>query len=368
VAGKCRTCVGDPCEHYCHTARKPPTAIMAPTQAEWLAARRKGVTASEIAVVMGMHPASWDTSPFTLYQRKVGNIPDQDDSDQFAYGRHMEPFIAERFTARYPEFALEGNGEQLFAHPDRPWQMATPDRIAFDAGALPDIRDCTHGADCELHPDAGQLHNFDDLPLPRMAQAPLALVQCKTAWPNEDWGDEGSDEIPLYYRMQVLWELDVMGVLNAFVPTWFQGSYLRVYEVVLDDLAQRELALMRDAATMFLARIKTAEPPPVDWQPGTRKALAALYSELDDVVIDVPHQLAVWWNAARRDLDLAKKRKSKYEAELRLAMRTSRRARDNRTGVVFARRDRFEVAEKMIKRKAGTTDRLMPVGGKKKAG
>ena len=47
------------------------------SEADWLTARRQGITASEIAIVMGLSPYS---SPFALYHRKTGDLPEQPDS------------------------------------------------------------------------------------------------------------------------------------------------------------------------------------------------------------------------------------------------------------------------------------------------
>src|SRR5258707_14941499 len=101
-------------------------------EAEWLEARRRGITASEIAVVMGLSSYS---SPFALYHQKTGMLPGQDDSMAMALGRHLESFVVELFRERHPDLIV-GNrdGRYLFAHPERPWQMATPDGLIREPG------------------------------------------------------------------------------------------------------------------------------------------------------------------------------------------------------------------------------------------
>ena len=108
------------------------TLIPARSEAEWLEARRQGVTASEIAAVMGLSPASQD-GPYALYHRKTGTLPPIEDNDAMERGRVLEPYIAEKFAQRRPELVVDGDGRQLYAHPDRPWQMATPDRLVQDS-------------------------------------------------------------------------------------------------------------------------------------------------------------------------------------------------------------------------------------------
>jgi predicted phage-related endonuclease len=74
------------------------TLVRTASEAEWLEARRKGVTASEIAVVLGLSPYG---SPFELYHRKTGTLPEQPQSDDMALGVYMEQFVAGRFGNRY---------------------------------------------------------------------------------------------------------------------------------------------------------------------------------------------------------------------------------------------------------------------------
>ena len=62
---------------------------------EWLEARRHGITASEIAAVLGLSPYE---SPYSLYWRKLGELPAQDDTLAMALGRHLESFVAGQFA------------------------------------------------------------------------------------------------------------------------------------------------------------------------------------------------------------------------------------------------------------------------------
>ena len=88
------------------------------------------------------------------------------------------------------------------------------------------------------------------------------------------WGEDGTDEIPVHYRCQVLWQMDVMGVDTAFVACLFiQPWKTRVYELTMDDAATADLKLMREEARDFLDRIDLRDPPDVDWRPATASAL-----------------------------------------------------------------------------------------------
>ena len=91
---------------------------------------------------------------------------------------------------------------------------------------------------------------------------PIAVLETKSdASPGDQWGEDGSDEIPVHYRGQVLWQMDVMGVSTAFVACLFIQTWkIRVYELTMDDAAIADLKLMREEARDFLDRIELAGP------------------------------------------------------------------------------------------------------------
>jgi putative phage-type endonuclease len=329
------------------------------SEAEWLEARRKGITASEIAIVMGLSPYS---SPYALYHQKLGILPADDDQAVFERGRVLEPYIAGKFAAAHPEFVLRGDGRELYAHPERPWQMATPDRMMH--GRIVSIGDGGHFI------------------------KPVALLETKTD-AGDEWGDQGTDDIPVHYRCQVLWQMDVMGVDRAYVACLRMRQWdIREYVIEHDESplieyphdvpgplasgicrACADIELMRDAARDFLDRMDRQEPPDVDWRPATIGALKALHPSVEDSGIFVSTQLASRYRAAVKNHKHWEQRKKLYEAQLRERMGSNRRAHVRSenipAGEVIARRDVYEVREHV--RKASTTDKLVPVYPKKES-
>jgi putative phage-type endonuclease len=309
------------------------TAVLIPTanEAEWLAARRQGVTASEIAVLMGLSPYS---SPYALYHQKTGDLPEQAENDAMLLGKHMESYVAGRFAERRPGFQVTGDGRSLYAHPSRPWQMATPDRLVTE----------------------GSYSAWDA----------IAVLECKIDGGSDGWGDDGSDEIPVHYRCQVLWQMDVMGVQTGFVACLlWQRRQVRVYELTLDSAAEDDLDLMKNEADAFLARIAVGSPPDIDWRPATRDALKHLHPSVKDEDVNIGGQLAGRYRAACRTLKTAEQKKAKYENQIRELLGSARRA--TAASEVVARRDVYDVAAKTIERKAFTVDKLVPVKPKEPA-
>jgi putative phage-type endonuclease len=311
------------------------TAVLVPTatEAEWLEARRKGVTASEIAVILGLSPWS---SPYALYHRKAGTLPEQDDSDAMALGRYLESFVADQFAARHPEFYLGGDGHALYAHPERPWQMATPDRL--------------------IHEDGTGYLRFPPA---------LAVLECKTSAAYDGWGDDGTDEIPVHYRCQVLWQMDVLGVTAGYVACLFLHSrQLRVYELTMDDQARADLKLMREHAELFLTRLPNdhfgGHPPDVDWRPATGDALKRLHPDVEDTDVPVRRMPIIQYQAACRAYRAAEQRKKAAENRLRQLLGNGRRITSIHTGEVIATRQVYDLAPRTIERSACTVDKLVP--------
>jgi hypothetical protein len=223
-------------------------------------------------------------------------------------GRHFESLVCELFAERHPEFALTGNGRTLYAHPARPWQMATPDRLVSETWFEP--------------------VDTDEL-VREVRGAPVATFDAKTSATYEGWGDDGSDEIPVYYRCQKLWQMDVEGVTSGYLACLFMHSrQLRVYELRMDADAEADLKLMREEAELFLSCIARRDEPEVDWRPATTSALKTLNPGVEQVDVAVGAQLARSYRAAVRRADEAGQRKKLMTNRMLQAIGTGRRALD----------------------------------------
>lgn len=291
-------------------------------RAQWLAARRHGIGASEIAAVMGLSP--WE-SPFSLFWRKL-NGWDIETTDTMRTGTLLEPVIADWWAYQAMEDGLgTGDAGLLFAHPERPWQLATPDRLVRDI----------------------------------FAQA-VAVLECKWVAQSWDgWGPAGTDQIPVYYRTQVLWQLDVIGVDDWYLAALGPGGF-REYCGRRDA---KDLRIMREAGRRFMDRLNAGTPPPVDDHLATLAAVKQLNDRLDDTTVEVPADLAANYARALRMARLADTAKRRYEVKLRDAMGRAKRATSG--GAFVASRSIFDVAAHTVPKH--TVDRLNPPRAKKAA-
>lgn len=204
------------------------------------------------------------------------------------WGKKHEPTICAEFANRHPEINVVQS--PTLAAAGRPWQIANPDRLLHepcDCGlhkpSCCDPEDC--GPCCENCPTC-----------PAVAKRPVAIVEAKTARDDEDWGEEGTDQIPVWYRAQCLWYLDVLGVQRCHVAVLIGLSDYREY-VVDYDLA--DALLQRQAGAEFMRTLAAGERPDIDGHSATYQAIRELPDGLDDVDIEIDTALRDRFHAAQ---------------------------------------------------------------------
>lgn len=187
----------------------------APDRAAWLAQRRNGIGASDIAAVLGISP--WKT-PLQLYMDKRGELPPQEDAPQLRRGRMLEPLVL--------DFYADETGHQVTRQQEcvvgaEPWMLATLD--GFDA--------------------------IDNAP-----------VEAKTvnAFSAQEFGEHGSDEVPLHYSAQVHWQMMLTDASTGYLAALIGSDDFRIFTIQRD----RDLESMLIArAAEFWQRVQAGNPP-----------------------------------------------------------------------------------------------------------
>ncbi|MEW2474641.1 YqaJ viral recombinase family protein [Micromonospora gifhornensis] len=332
-----------------------------PGNPEWHKLRREGISASEIAAVLGLSP--WD-SPFSLYWRKV-NGWDTPDNEYMSNGRRVEPVVAEWWADENdPHENLAVVRAGLYAHPERPWQLATPDRLIYQACPGCD------GSGIILDPAIGEGMCWD---CRDRDDTPLAVLECKWTGSWDGWGDPGTDDIPVYYRAQLLWQIDVLGVDEGHLAMLGPGGF-RAYGPIRRD--EKDLTVMREAARRLLARIDAGDPPDVDEHSATLATVKRLHPDLVDDEAEISAATAAGYRRARALKKAAERLCASFEARLRTEMGAARVAVHDgvkvasrsiydttRIDTTRLRADHPEVAEAYAA--TSTTDRLTPARAKK---
>lgn len=295
---------------------------------EWHEKRRAGITASEIAVILGLSPFE---SEFSLFWRKLGEIPPIEDNDSMSLGRHLESWVADKFADAYRDdfYVLSGG---LYANRQRPWQMATPDRLLYST-------------------------YFG------VSEEPVAVWEGKTSSSYDGWGLSGTDEVPVYYRAQALWQQDTVDVRRTYLSCLFlQSKQTRHYVV---DYHQTDVEVMRLAALDFIDRLNKGVPPPADGSQAAREALQQLYSGVKQKTsVVIPQDISDEYRTAQAEFAAAKKRKDAAENQVRQHAGDAQIVIDE-NGDRVCTRSVYEVAAHQ--RDAYVVDKLNPTRSKKGA-
>ena len=255
---------------------------------QWHAARANGIGGSEIAAVVGLSPYE---SRFSLWHRKQGLIAPVEESEEMYWGKEHEPAICRRFARNHPEWLVRGSF--TYAHPDRPWQIANPDRNLWPTDS-----------------------HIDDL-------VPAAVLEAKTSRDAEGWGKEGTAEIPVHYRAQALWYMDVTGARLAHVAVLIAGSEYREYVV---DYDEDEARLLRDAGARFMDDLARDVRPDIDGHSATYQAIREIPEGLDPVDVEISTELRDRFYAAQDAAWTAEDELTACKGELLDAIGTGQRA------------------------------------------
>jgi putative phage-type endonuclease len=250
------------------TLQATPLAEFDPGSSEWM----RRMTASKVAAVLGLSP--WE-SRFSLWHRMAGLIESQPETDQTRRGHYLEAAVADWFADQHPEFEM-GPGH-AWENDDRPWQAASPDRLVW-LRSVPDHAEFA------------------------------GILEVKTTAVDDEWGAAGTDEIPPYYRAQVMWQLDTLGLDVAYVAVLLPRLEFREYRI---DYNADEAAYIRAEAWDFMESLPTGskpQRPDLDAHSQTYVAVQQLHPEISGEAVDVPDHLGREFCDAVRALSTAKER------------------------------------------------------------
>ncbi len=250
--------------------------------AEQIAERRSGVGSSEIAAVCGISPYA---GPHDVWSAKV-YCEESIDNVHTRFGKRLEPVLLAYYA--------ETTGHTLDCesvtrrHPDHPWALATVDGLVVVDDGDDNIR-------------------------------PAWIVEAKTAdWKVADqWGEEGTDQIPEQYLCQVQWQMFVLDLPRADVVA-LVGKDWRIYTVMADAGFQ---AFLFVSAQQFWGYVERQELPPIDASDGCIANLGRRNRGGDYVSgVDEIEEMVVRLAQAKADIEDAETRKKRLQAEIMAAV------------------------------------------------
>ena len=175
--------------------------------------RRRGIGGSDVGPILGLSP--WKTA-YQVWLEKTQPLGIDEPTPQMKYGILMEPIIRQWYadeTGRKVTVLKD-----MLHHPQYPFIIANLDGIAD-----------------------GQ-----------------RVLEIKTAQYADDWGEQGTDEIPIYYNTQIQQYMMVTGFDVADVAVSFGGRMPVIYEVPADkDLH----TILLEKMVEFWALVQSNTPP-----------------------------------------------------------------------------------------------------------
>jgi putative phage-type endonuclease len=247
----------------------PTETALEPGSPEW----RKTMSASKVAAALSFdYEDSPYDSPLSLWLQMAGLDPGEGDTAAKRRGHYLEAGIADWFADEHPDWQITGS--LFFRHSQHEWATATPDRIVT--------------TDTNRH----------------------ELLEMKTDRKGV-FGKPGTDEIPVYYRVQGIWQMIVSGLRRVHFAVL--SPWLDTNAYVLDwDQAEADYVLEKAAGFMdSLPWGAMPCQPPTDGHPKTLPSMLRAHAFVaTDEPVEIPREVARGYLGAyvgHKDAETAKR-------------------------------------------------------------
>ena len=238
---------------------------------DFTANRTKYLGGSDIGAILGF---SKYRTALDVWLEKTGWIVNKVDNLPVRFGSFAESFVASEYVSQ-TGFTLV-HSEEGVAHPKYPFMVGHIDRFVVNSGVESSI-------------DAESLFKTDG------SCAATHLLECKTASPfnQSDWGELGTDEVPMSYLVQCLWYLAITNLERCDVAVLFGNSDFRIYEVYRDK--ELEDLIIAKAATFWNDYVQADTPPPAqceaDYQILFKKGVSGKAIEANSSLCELTQKL-----------------------------------------------------------------------------
>jgi putative phage-type endonuclease len=264
------------------SAYAPPTGILVGRfrsgSPEWHEARKTRIGGSEVAAILGVSP--WQ-SPYSLWHTKRNGWIDYTSTPQQDWGTRLEPALLGWYFDH--EGVKYSGSDGTYVHRDRDWQLFNPDALGYDGDPIYDV-----------------------------------VVEAKSARRGDDWGQPGTDEIPLYYRPQVIWGMDCLGITKAKVVVSIAGAPPELYTV---DYNPAEADEIRAQVEEFVTSLQEDIEPALDSHVATYETVRRLHPDIEPKTeVELATRTALDYLAAKRNLKAAEAAETEATSRLLDAM------------------------------------------------
>lgn len=189
--------------------------------------RSKGIGGSDVAPILGL--SSWST-PLDIYYQKIGAVQRKSPTVQQKIGHLVE----ERILIPYYEETYD-----------------TSVKLGSDIGTI-------------YHKDHHELLAHID----GLDEKNNRIIECKSVgrWKDDtEWGDAGTDEVPIYVSLQVNHYMEILNIDHATIIVLFAGNIIEEYYLErnkgqLEGLTDRVIPKLLDFWHNNV--LKESPPPP----------------------------------------------------------------------------------------------------------
>jgi putative phage-type endonuclease len=258
-------------------------APIQPGSPEWY----RYMTGSKIAAVLGLSPYQ---SRFSLWHRMNGTLEPEPTNDEQRRGHYLEPAIRQWWEDQHPGYLIN-EVPDFYVNDERPWQGYSPDAVV-------------------LAPDGVVLEDEE-------------LFEAKSGGSYDEWGPEDSEEIPVYYRAQVMWGMSTLNLPRAHVAALLPYLEFRAYVI---ERNQAECDYLIREAEAFMQSLQDGVPPDLDGHTETYRAVKALHPEIDGSEIEVTPEIGADYLNTCSGAEVALRWKTEATTRLLDAMGSARYA------------------------------------------
>ena len=159
---------------------------------QWMELRRTGIGGSDAAAVANMSPFS---NPMKVFEDKMGTLVEDVESEKMSQGTAFEDYCARKFSTETGYKVRRSHF--MYRSKEFPWMIANVDRF-LETGSANKI-----GLECK----------------------------CCSVWNKSAW----SQGVPVYYYLQVMHYMIVLGIREFYVAVTFLSDSFRYYHVKWDQ-------------------------------------------------------------------------------------------------------------------------------------
>ncbi|OFN78467.1 hypothetical protein HMPREF2526_08420 [Corynebacterium sp. HMSC070E08] len=263
------------------------------------------VTGSKVATILGISPYK---TTVELWHQMRGEAEPEEATTAMLRGTIQESSILAWFFQVLRPDIEQASGETTVTRPDLPWAAANPDAVGNEDGntIFVEAKSIARAKNSDgIHTEA------------------------------DEWGEPGTDEIPLYYYVQVLWQMHMThgpegeSVNRTYVVK--HGPWVDQYDVYpIDYNPQMGHTLETKTKAFFDSLTLPQCPYPIEDRAGIHKFFAKLNPDIEpDYEWEVSQCDAVDYLTAKTDRADAQAREDGAKARILKAMGTARTATCN---------------------------------------